>query len=61
MLISLFIALLSTFLWLNITIAEIVNSRTNPYANDNGVKNAKYKTCLSFVMALFWAIVIRYI
>lgn len=59
MLVCLFIALLATFLWINITIAETVNTK-NMAVNDNSVKLSKVKTYLVIIMALFWAIVFRY-
>lgn len=58
MLISLIIALLSTFLWVNVTIADVLNHQ--PYDADKAVKFAKIKTVLVTIAALFWAIVIRY-
>jgi hypothetical protein len=62
MLFCLFIAILSTIIWLNITIAEILEAKLNPYketdASDN--KRTVLKNYLSLIMALFWAIVIRF-
>lgn len=58
MLISLIIALLSTFLWVNVTIADVLNHQ--PSDADKAVKFAKIKTVLVTIAALFWAIVIRY-
>lgn len=59
MLISLIIALLATFLWLNVTIADAVN-RAHGENADNAVKAAQVKTSLAAIMAIFWAIVIKY-
>jgi hypothetical protein len=59
MLFCLIIAFLSTFLWLNITIADTVNKARG---NDDTVATAtsKVKTALAVIMAIFWGIVIRY-
>lgn len=60
MLFCLIIAFLSTFLWLNITIADTVNKARG---NDDTVTTAtstKAKTALVAIMAIFWGIVIRY-
>lgn len=61
MLICLFIALLATFIWVNILIAESVTARVNPYSNaEEDKKRAILKNYLVLIMALFWAIVLRY-
>lgn len=63
MLFCLFIAILATILWINITISEIVNTKINPYASDNGeedMNRAKLKNYIAIIMAIFWAIIIRY-
>ena len=58
MLFCLIIALLSTFLWLNITIADTVNKARD---NENtAAATTKVKTVLATIMAVFWGIVIRY-
>lgn len=60
--ISTVIALLCTFSWINITIADIINTRLNPYASgkDDEVDNktAIVKMILSILMAVFWGLVI---
>jgi len=60
----LFIALLSTFIWIDTNIAESINAKIYPYANadrdEEDKKRAKFKTCLVIIMALFWAAVIRF-
>lgn len=59
------IALLCTFLWINITIADIINIKLNPYASgkedevDN--KTAIVKNILSLLMAIFWGVVIIFV
>jgi len=63
MLICLFIAILATIYWINITISEIINTKINPYVSDNGeedLNRAKIKNYVTLIMAIFWAIVIRY-
>ena len=57
MLFCLIIALLSTFLWLNITIADTVNKVRE---NEKAAAVTKVKTVLAVIMAVFWGIVIRY-
>ena len=62
MLICLIIAILATVVWINITVSEVVNAKINPYTADNETdkKRAVIKNYLALIMALFWAIVIRY-
>ena len=62
MLFCLFIAILSTIIWLNITVAEILEAKLNPYkaTDESDNKRTVLKNYLSLIMALFWAIVIRF-
>lgn len=57
MLFCLIIALLSTILWINVTIADILSKDRSDTAR---ITFARNKTALSAIAALFWAIVIRY-
>lgn len=58
------VALLATFLWINVTVADCISARLNPYGNkerdEEDNKRAKLKTYLVIIMALFWAAVIRF-
>lgn len=62
MLLCLFIAILSTLIWVNITVAEILNAKLNPYkeTDDSDKKRTVLKNYLTIIMALFWAIVFRF-
>ena len=59
------VALLATFIWINVTIADSINAKITPYSNkerdEEDRKRAKLKTYLVIIMALFWAAVIRFI
>ena len=60
MFVCLFIALFSTFIWINFTVAEIVNGKfgsDDRFAIDN---RAKIKTYLVLIMAIFWSIVLLF-
>ena len=58
MLFCLIIALLSSLLWVNVTIADIINH--SKMDSKQSLNAAKVKTALVAIAALFWAIVIRY-
>lgn len=58
MLICLIIAFLSTFIWVNVTVADIVNGKNRDASQT--INAARAKTALAAIAALFWAIVIRY-
>jgi hypothetical protein len=62
MLLCLFIAILSTLIWVNITVAEILSAKLNPYkeTDDSDKKRTVLKNYLTIIMALFWAIVFRF-
>lgn len=62
MLLCLFIAILSTLIWANITVAEILSAKLNPYkeTDDSDKKRTVLKNYLTIIMALFWAIVFRF-
>lgn len=62
MLFCLFIAILSTIIWLNITVAEVLSAKLNPYkeTDESDKKRTVLKNYLSLIMAIFWAIVIRF-
>ncbi len=54
------VALLATFLWVNIMFAEYISSKMNPYGNgvnDDDKTRARIKNILILIMALFWAAV----
>ena len=59
------VALLATFIWINVTVADCINAKITPYGNkerdEEDGKRAKLKTYLVIIMALFWAAVIRFI
>lgn len=59
MLACLFIAILATVVWINLTVAETV-SKSVYSSDENAEKRAKIKNYLCIIMAIFWAIVIRY-
>lgn len=63
MYICLFIAIFSTLCWLNVTIAEIITARVNPYATDNSIdkKRALIKNALSLIMSITWTVFISLI
>ena len=64
MLVILFIAILSSLIWLNITISDFINAKISPYYT--GVikiderNKSKIKNTLLIIMALCWAIVLRF-
>ena len=62
MLLCLFIAIFSTLIWVNITVAEILSAKLNPYkeTDDSDKKRTVLKNYLTIIMALFWAIVLRF-
>lgn len=62
MLLCLFIAIFSTLIWVNITVAEILSTKLNPYkeTDDSDKKRTVLKNYLTIIMALFWAIVFRF-
>ena len=62
----LIIAILSTLLYINIIITDIINSRINPYLTsskelDSEMNKTKLKISLILIMALFWATVIYFL
>jgi hypothetical protein len=62
MLFCLFVAIISSLIWVNLTFAEVVSAKLNPYkeTDDGDRKRTVIKNYLIVIMALFWAIVIRY-
>ena len=64
MYICLVVALLATFLWINILVAEYISAKMNPYLNEENkisdYKRSKFKTYLIIIMATFWAAVIKF-
>lgn len=56
------VAFLATFIWINVTIADCISAKINPYGNkerdEEDNKRAKLKTYLVIIMALFWPAVI---
>ena len=58
--IVLFLAILSTFLYANQVISDLINARLHPFGTDEDAKNAikisKFKLALLTVSALLWAI-----
>ena len=62
MFVCLFIAILATIIWVNLLISEVINSKINPYTdiNETDKKRAIIINYLAAIMALFWAIVLRY-
>ena len=55
---SLFVAIISSLLWLNIVFTEITNAKLSSFSEDE--KRDKIKLYLILIAAIFWAIVIRY-
>lgn len=61
------IALLSTFFYVNILIAEIVNAKINVYGQQDenyrneAIRRSKVKNILLIIMSLFWATIILWI
>lgn len=65
MIICLIIALLTTFLYINLTVAEIVNAKINHStvaSNNNqiGVIYALIKYVLILIMSIFWGVIIHH-
>lgn len=65
MVFCLIIAILSTFVYINLLISELVNSRVNPAAvaglgKDVLVTIAKVKYLIILIMSIFWGIVINH-
>ena len=65
MIFCLIIALLSTLIYLNLLLSDLINMRINPnYAPSNNDENAviiaKIKYVLLIIMAIFWSIIIKY-
>ena len=59
----LIIALLTTFIWINVMYAEYINAKVNPYQKtDEDMKNDErrgvLKTLLVIIMSISWATVI---
>ena len=59
----LIIALLTTFIWINVMYAENINAKVNPYQKTNeDMKNDErrgvLKTLLVIIMSISWATVI---
>lgn len=51
-------AFLSTLLWINIQIAELITVKVNPYITPNDTvqkQRALIKTVLVLIMSVFWA------
>ena len=58
-----FTAFLSTFIWINVTIADIMTTVSNPYQKtEEDIKLMKtrsiVKTILVLIMAIFWSSII---
>lgn len=62
MLFCLFIAILSTLIWVELSFAQIIEAKINPYSQstDAEKKRTILKNYIVIIMALFWAIVLRY-
>ena len=65
MVFCLIIALLSTFVYINLLLSDAINMRTNPNAaasrnEDTAILVAKIKYFLLLLMAVFWAIIINH-
>lgn len=62
MLFCLFIAILSTLIWINVSVAQSVEAKVNPYSQDTDGerKRSILKNYLVIIMSIFWAIVIRF-
>ena len=62
MLFCLFIAILSTLIWVELSFAQIIEAKINPYSQNTDAekKRAILKNYIVIIMALFWAIVLRY-
>ena len=60
--ICLFIAILSTLLWINVMFAENITAKVNPYSNDTKTDKVRgvVKIALTLVMSLFWTTVVYY-
>ena len=59
----LIIALLTTFIWINVMYAEHINAKVNPYQKtDEDMKNDErrgvLKTLLVIIMSISWATII---
>lgn len=66
MLFVLFIAILLTLYWINTMVADSITAKINPYAKSekdiiNDENKAKFKNWLIVIIALCWAVVIRFL
>lgn len=59
------LALLSTFIYVNLVVSDAVNARINPYAAGSDEKTAvlisKIKYALLIIMAFSWGAVIKFV
>jgi len=62
MLFCIFVAILATLIWINLSFAQFIEAKINPYSQNNDAENKRaiIKNYLIVIMAIFWAIVLRY-